>query len=417
MVPVSLVLFLFSALAGASARNTRSTAAAYFLSGNKTDSCYDLPFVSDRAECILRFVTMYYEDYFMSACPDLANVLAGQKCKGCPWDKINASAITPAISRYLNRSELFHAAEPSCSVSPYLNGIVSRANRQHLNFFGIAIPLFCGMFLALSDRNGSPTTPQVFGSRLKEPIFFVFLWVLFFVGYGISVAGHEMDFICDGPLSISTLLIADWVNLAVMMWISLWRCRYLEARDRPQEVISWATYRESVLYRTSSVWRKRLVDSVCWGGPVLVLLSILFRRDSESSSGSFCQFGSYRIISYGLIQYSKILTAILAVGVYSLGPPRGLIPFYVRYCFLVIIMFVCVCYLYVMQLPVYETQSFSMLVPHVLDCEIAGPLDAELVAHSFAVALFGVAEPLRIGWPKRHKLVCVAGDTRCPESV
>ncbi len=67
-----------------------------------------------------------------------------------------------------------------------------------------------------------------------------------------------------------------------------------------------------------------------------------------------------------------------------------------------------------MKLPVYEPQRLSMLVPHVFDYGIAGPVHAGLVAHSFALALLGVAEPLHLGWPKRCKLKCDAEDTMGP---
>ncbi len=64
--------------------------------------------------------------------------------------------------------------------------------------------------------------------------------------------------------------------------------------------------------------------------------------------------------------------------------------------------------LHVMELPVYAPQCSSSLIPHVADCAIAGPVHAVLVAHSFAIALLGIAEPLRLGWPKRGKLDCDA---------
>ncbi len=415
MASFLLVLFLFSASTATRAQNLRSATAAYFLSGNKTDPCYDEPYISDRAECLERLVTLYYGDIFSAFCPNSVHLLARQKCKGCPWDNINVSAITPAISRNLNRSELFHPPAPSCSLAQYLMDLPSGNTYLYLSFFGFAVPLFSGMFLAKSDGNGSPLTPQVFGSRLKEPIYFVFLWLLFFVGYLVSIAGHEVYDACHDPFSFSTLLIGDWVNLAIMVWTSLWRCRYLEARDRPQDVRSWASFRASALYRVRSVWFRRLVDVVCGVGPALILLSALLEnRFLNESSGSVCQSGTYKSIAYGLIQYTKMVIGILAVGVYSLGPPKSPVLFYIRYAFLIIILLGSVCFLFVMRLPIYEPQCLSMLVPHVFDCQIAGPLHAAPFAHSFAVALLGVAEPLRLGWPKRLDSESVAEDIMEP---
>ncbi len=250
------MLILLSASTYARAANFHSTAVEYFLSGNKTDLCYDEPHLTDRAECVEKLVSLYYGDYFTIYCPNLANRIAAEKCKRCPWDKVNASAITLTILRNLNASELFHAPGPNCSVSKYLTEIITKGNELYLSFFGFAVPLFSGMFLAKSNTNGSPTTPQVFGFSLMEPIYFVFLWVLFFVGYGLSISGREMYAVCHDPLSFTSLEIGDWVNLAIMAWTSLWRCRYLEARDRPQEVISWASYRGSALYQSKSVWNR-----------------------------------------------------------------------------------------------------------------------------------------------------------------
>ncbi len=405
MARVLLLLFLFSASACAFATSLYSTSAPYFLPENKTDSCYDEPYISDRAECVERLGTLYYGNNFSFNCPNMIHWLVKEKCKGCPWDKINASAITPAISRNLNYSELFHAAAPSCSLAQHLKDIPSGNTYLYLCFFGFALPMFCAIFLGKSDAMGSPATPQVFGSKVKEPIYFVFLWVLFFFGYGISIAGNEIYDVCHDFLSFASLQIGGWVNLAMMVWTSLWRCRYMKARDRPQEVLSWASYRASVLYKSRSIWNKRLVDTVCGAGLALVLLSVVFDTKFDNGSlTSVCQMGSYESIPYGLTQYSKIVVGILAVGVYSLGPPRRPILFYTRYLFLVIIMLVSVCHLYLMRLPAYEPQCLSKLIPHVADCEIAGPVHAGLVAHSFAVALLGVAEPLRLGWPKRGKL-------------
>ncbi len=178
------------------------------------------------------------------------------------------------------------------------------------------------------------------------------LWVLFFVGFGMSSAGHEMYEACHDELSVVSLLIGDWMNLAITLMNSLWRCRHLEARDRHQEMVSWASYRVSVMYRAKSVWNKRLVDSVCGAGPALILLSIICNKKfGEVSFRYVCRHGSYEAFSYGLIQYSKILVGTSAVGVYS---------------FLVIILFVSVCLLYITRLLVYEVQYFSKLVPHVL---------------------------------------------------
>ncbi len=234
----AVILFLLLALTGSLIANLRFMTAAYLLPGNKTDSCYEETFSSDRAECIERLLTMYYGDFFSAYCQNSAQVLAIGKCKGCPWDNINVSAITPEILRNLNRSELFHAAAPSCSVARYLSGIASGDYYLYLSFFGCAIPMFSAIFLAKIDANGSPTTPHVFGSRLKEPIYFVFLWLLFFVGFGVSAAGHEPYNVCHDLLSNGSLMIGDWINLPIMLWTTLWRCRYLEARDRPEEVIS-----------------------------------------------------------------------------------------------------------------------------------------------------------------------------------
>ncbi len=405
MRPVLLVLIFVSAAAGGSAANFRSTAASYFLPGNKKDPCYDEPYISDRAECIARLVTLYYDDYFAANCPNAIQWLANQKCKGCPWDNIDVSAITPAISRNLNRSELFHAPAMSCSLAQYLREIYSSTDFPYYCFFGFAIPLFSGIFLAKSDANGSPTTPHVFGSRLKEPIYFVSLWLLFFVGYGMSIAGHELYDACHDPLSFISLETGDWINLAVMLWTSLWRCRYLEARDRPGEVISWASYRGSGLYRASPIWHKRLVDSVCGAGPVLILISVVLNKTIENEKIlSVCLLGSYKSIPYGLIQYSKLAIGILAVGVYSFGPPKSAALFYTRYLFLISILFVSLSLLHVMELPVYAPQCSSSLIPHVADCAIAGPVHAGLPAHSLAVTLLGIAEPLRLGWPERRKV-------------
>ncbi len=167
MASVLLVLFLFLAVTETHAGNLRSTGKAYFLSRNKTDPCYDETYISHREECIEPLVILYYGDSSLLYCPNIANLLPGLKCKGCLWDRINASAITPVMLRNLNRSELFHAAAPSCAVSQYFNDMPSFITNQYLNFFGFAIPLFSGMFLAKSDAHGSPTTPQVFQSRLK----------------------------------------------------------------------------------------------------------------------------------------------------------------------------------------------------------------------------------------------------------
>ena len=219
------------------------------LSPRKKNPCYNDPYISDREECVARLVILYYGDYFAANCPNAIHWLAREKCKWCPWDNIDVSAITPAISRNLNSSELFHAPATSCSLATCLNEIFGGGNFEYLSFFVFAILLFSAMFLAKCDANGSPATPHVFGSRLKEPIYFVSLWLLFLVGYGMPIARHEFYVACHDLFSFTSLKIGDWIYLAVMLWTSLWRCRYLEVRDRPREVISWASYRGSVLYR------------------------------------------------------------------------------------------------------------------------------------------------------------------------
>ena len=385
----------------------------HFLNGNRTDYCYAEPFITKRVECLEPLMTLYYGEYLTIACPNLANWIAEEKCEGCPWSKINATAITPADASALDRSQLFEAAQPSCSVSQYLLTIISKKNSQHLSFFGFAVPLFSAMFLAMTNnRTGSPTTPLVFGSKMNEPLLFVSLWVLFFVGYGLSVAGHEIHSICEGPFSFTSLLIGDWVNLAIMLWTSWWRCRYLEAPNTPEEVISWAAYRRSSLYRKSALWQQRLVDFICWSAPILILLSVLFEPRYSTESLSVCETGSYRFAAYGLTQYSKLVLTLIAIGIYSFGPPSHRILFYARYLFLIIVLVLSISLLFVMRSPIYQPQCFSTLIPHVSDCQIAGPLDAVLIAHSFSIALLGLAEPLRLGWPQPRKQKINVGDSK-----
>ena len=392
-----------------------SSNPVHLLAGNKTDYCYAEPYITKRAECLQLLLSLYYGQLFPVDCPNFASLIAAEECKGCPWSRINATAITPAYARALGRSKLFQSAEPSCSLSEYTFRIDSSMNGVHLSFFGLVVPLFSVMFLSMCDKNGSHTTPLLFGARMVEPCYFVVLWILFFVGYGIFVAGSEIDSFCEGPLSYSMLLIGGWVNLGMMLWTSWWRCYCLEAHDTHKEVASWVAYRRSTLYRKSAIWQQRMVDLICWSGPTLILLSILSNEVYAIKLVSTCKMGSYKSIGYGIIQYSKLVLALLAIGVYSLGPPRRLTLFYVRYSLLIVVLLLSISLLVVMGLPVYQPQCLSTLIPHVRDCEVAGPLHAELVAHSFATALLGLTEPIRLGWPRRPKQKLFMKDTMCPD--
>lgn len=394
---------------------TGTSNPSYLLAGNKTNYCYEEPYISKRAECLEPLISLYYGDYFPVVCPNIANSIAAQKCEGCPWSRINATGLSPPQAKALDRLKLFQPTKPSCSVAEYLEGVWLKRNLSKLSFFGFAVPLFSSMFLSMCDREGSPTTPLLFGSRIVEPLYSVLLWILFFVGYGISSAGNKIHAICEGPLSLASFLVGDWINLAIMVWTSWWRCRYLEARDRPKEAKSWAAYRGSSLYRKSAIWKQRLVDFTCWSAPCLILLSILFKKRYSIDSFSHCEIGSYRFTRYGVIQYSKLVLALAAIGVYSFGPPTSLIMFYVRYSLLIVVLLLSISLLVVMRLPLYQPQCFSTLIPHVSDCDIAGPLHAELIANSFSIALLGIAEPLRLGWPRRRKQKIRPKDVICAD--
>ena len=90
---------------------------------------------------------------------------------------------------------------------------------------------------------------------------------------------------------------------------------------------------------------------------------------------------------------------MFSVTVYAVGPPKEKPKFLFRYVFLSCILGLCVFIGILMHDEnIYHPKSVSQLIPGIGDNSVAG-IYTELM-HTSVVALLGIFEPLRLGWPQ-----------------
>lgn len=364
----------------------------------KTDSCFNETSLKAAAECLQTLLEVYYGRSFTRTCPTLPLILADAKCRGCPWDGLNATAANSVsiAADAVNRSELFHHVPDSCRIAQHARlyalsgGVASRI--YFFGFFGPILSLVSSAVLASSQR------PKI----IPYPALVFLSWFMYTIGHILLSIFEDYFLICETMVSSMAYDVTRVISYVGLLYSSVRMCYRLQTGHDDYQKRSW----ESYLKNNMPIRKHRLIANlVCKGGPTLMFLVFLFDYIYAPGNGivySECSIGS-RDIRYGLFQYSKLLLEWAAVTLYSFGPPRKSIWFYIRYIlffFLLIssimgiIAFSCVREL-------RATFSYSMTIGRVLDARIAFTLVE--FGHVISVACYGLLEPLRVGWPDHPK--------------
>ena len=109
----------------------------------------------------------------------------------------------------------------------------------------------------------------------------------------------------------------------------------------------------------------------------------------------FCLLG-HRDYSYGIVQYSKIAMQVLALTVYSFGPPARRSLFVLRYALLIALLLLNLLFFILMHTSLHLEHTFSMLLPGILDHSFYGGVTG--LAFCIRSYSFGLSRTNTIGW-------------------
>ncbi len=403
-VQMFLIFFVFvTARALALPTGGDQSASPFLLRGGEKDICYKADTLKDTTECLQELLENYYGKNFTMHCPSLPLILASHECRGCPWDGVDASKVSPLKTAQVNRSELFHPARASCRIA---NHVEYYNNYRYMRrmVFGLGISGTLVLFFVTAYYSASSSSEieiqngaTIIGFRMPEPAFLLTLWILYHVGNFLLIASEDYVEFCEGEAERMFQEAARLVFYAILLMISLKRCRAFQVVGFNEDVRSWARYCASPRFRT---W-KRFLSFIF--GPVVTIFFLWALLDQWNGAAmfyrkQFCYAGTKNDL-YFTIQILKISLEMLAVAIYTCGPSRKLILFYLRYWTLVLCLPAATA-LSILGV-VWVTDKPTMMIPRVADPKIAMPLTN--MVHVACVCAMGLLEPVRIGWPGRFK--------------
>ncbi len=384
------------------------SALPYLLREGGKDACLSESTFKGRAECLQALLESYYGEYFTMNCPFPPLAHPRRECKGCPWDRVNASMVNPAISGELNRSELFHPANASCSVANHVELYTDYYYiRRNVFAFGILGTLLLFLVTAYYSVSSSSeieieNSEMLFGIRMPEPAFLLTLWILYHAGgFLLIISGDHVEF-CEGVTDHLFQETARLTFYGILLMISLKRCRALRMMRIEEDVLSWGRYFASSEQRK----RKRFLSFLL--GPVVILFFLWELLIPGSWSENFhyntsiCYAGA-KSWPFFTIQLAKISLEMFVVTVYTCGPSPKRGWFYFRYSMLMLSLLGS-CTLFVLVWIGHDGFDVTfMMIPRVADSKIALPWTN--MVHAICVSVMGLLEPIRIGWPERFTVL------------
>ncbi len=382
------------------------SAAPYLLGNGQKDACLaDKPTFKDKAECLQALVENYYGLNFTAYCPSLSLVLVEWDCRGCPWDRVNPAAITPVLAEGVNRTQLFHRADESCLVAHHVERYRFYSNvRQQIFVLGI----FGALLLFLVTEFYSPSHYEhanggvVLGRELSEPSFLLIMWTLYnFCNVTLSASEDYFEF-CEAESDKVLQDVANKLGYVVVLVTSLSRCRRLVALQADKKVDSWQSFINHYEKRDASY----AIGAFLWYvGPVILLCVYIVELMSWRNTGyekTLCYAGTKNARSFSM-HLSKLLLEMLVVTIYAYGPSIKRPAFYSRYLALAASLGASLVLLG-LTFAGYDSTTYSyMMIPRVPDAKLAY-LFVQL-GHIIYVALLGLFEPVRIGWPPDEQTI------------
>ncbi len=376
----------------------------YLLRGDRKDICLDQHTLQGKGECLQALLENYYGTFFTIDCPFLPLILADTKCKGCPWDRVNASMINPVIASELDHSELFHPASRSCSIANHVEKYTyySYVWRSVFGYgiLGMWILSLVSAYYSVSSSSviELANDANIFGFQMPEPLFLLALWLLYHGGsFLLSVSADYIEF-CTGVADYMLQESARLLFYAIFVMISLKRCRAVRFVSNDEEIQSWGRYFDRKR-------RRRLLWNFLLGPSVIVFFfgELLAQRSAAEKlfyDKSICYAGA-KSWPYFSLQLAKIVLEMFVVAIYACGPSTKFNWFYFRYSMLLLSFSVSIA-LFALVCKGYDAFEITfMMIPRVADAKIALPLTN--LVHVMCVSLMGLLEPIRIKWPRRNK--------------
>ncbi len=415
----------------------------YQLDGNETDACFQ-PSQKATAECLQELIESYYGPGFTLSCPEFPQILAGLRCTGCPWDRLDPTKINPAITReYLaaySLAELFHEPDDNCSIAKYAAWFETSRGLRDIRILGmsgsIALLVSIGAIVQYSTDPTGLNRPAIFGVKVPEWMFMGAIWILFNIGSILLVASYDYTSYCDSIASNISVIIATFSGHIVLIYYSLCRCRQLlfpsiEAKTRPHPEMQMPAcqciHSESVTkksrrsHATTASWyafvtdkggmswseyirsKKFIAFCVVYGCSLVVKVISLtgvfgyqFTNYYKNESSSFCSVSMVRS-SNRTIEISKLILEPLVHVIYSFpASTRSKVAYCVRYVLLSLIAVYCLTLMFLMN-------SKNMAPPNIYDYLFwrvpLNGITTEIteLSHVLAVSIFGLFEPLRYG--------------------
>ena len=395
-VIVTLTLILFTVAHANIPTGGNQSALPFLLRRGRRDICLEENTLKDRSECLQRLLENYFGEYFTVSCSFFPVLLAQHNCSGCPWDRVNATKVHPSITRGLNHSQLFHQAEPACSVANRVKEY-SDPNRVRIILLVNGVFATFVVFFITADYSEPSNDRSKFsmsgihGYRFPEWFVMLGLWLNYHMANYYFTLSEEYSELCVGETAKLTEQVARIVLYVAIFVISVNRCRHFPVAGFVRDMQSWENYLKA---------KTRILRFVVDFAPFLIIGFDIGLIARLSLSTTVCRAGTRDVLFLGF-QITKVCLEISTVIIYAFGPSRRRGPFYLRYSLLSLTFL----FSWFLLLPViFGLISFEgsfITSPKVTDTKVALPFTNLL--HTIYVSLMGLLEPIRIGWPGQSK--------------
>ncbi len=401
------------------------------------DPCLQRVTLKAKSECLQNALEAYYGTDFTATCPNFAVEIADWNCAGCPWDRINVSALLNSrVQKLPLNASFFHIAAPSCSVA---NHVSKFKNWKAHELRVYSLPVFAGLILLLltgfgNHFAGSNTISNpvwILGRQVPEWMYLSLLWLLLLALYVTLSFSQDYFLFCESSSTFLTQIQLKAIAHAGTLAYSFSRCLCLPSHRLISSPVTRSDGAENgaVLPLTSpsssstafvgnesgistpsstehetapaSSWYSRtgqckltIAVSIFFSfGCRLILLAIFIYDHRPLNSFPGCSV-YYMKYSYALYVFARPLLEVLAVAIYATGPQRTRTRFIFRSSLLSIFLVGSIVLLNVtFPLDNGEYHLFPGLGLHDIGYGLL-PL-----VHTIIVSLLGLLEPIRLGWP------------------
>lgn len=376
------------------------------LTDGKEDSCLMKNTKKESLECMLELLEMVlgdHSEFIPLKCENYPKTLVMNECKGCPWRRVNETALkianeTGSITKKEVMDELLEVSGYECSIHNLVTENFMKYEPKFSFFMltmGVLIFAVITAFAVPYEKSG--WEPQTINERqLPEWLYLALLWLSYYVGRGFIQVYINFAHLCA---SVIDAFAEELILLTTYLGITLYsyaRCLNLPPLDEHESSQkTWVEFsrrsRSCVSFVLVYVARIGLVIII-----VLEFLHVIGVPGNAFRHMECNNFGKDRHM--GLLLYLLGIFKILIISVYATRHSFKRRHFWVRYTSAIVIACASIAVMLAFR-ERFDEAPYTMLIPRVRDDLLISGVAT--FTHTMIIWFLTLLEPIRLGWPPR----------------